>query len=149
MPGPIPKDAKTRQRRNKQRSHAILPAEYLPRKRAPKLPKHPDGYEAWHDLAIHFWKSIWSSPMHFEWLRGDEPALMRLMILVDTFWRTRRLDYAREIRLLEREFGLTPLSRRRLEWQVAQSEGAKDKYERKRIGQAKVIDGDDPREVLG
>ena len=87
--------------------------------------------------------------MSVEFLRGDEPALFRLLVLVDTFWRTRNLAVQREIRLMEREFGLTPYSRRRLEWQVAQSEGAKDKYERKRISQATIIDGDDPREVLG
>ena len=143
------KPVELRQRRNKSTSKAMLPAEHLPRKRAPTFPKHPDGYPVWHDEAIRWWKSVWSSPMSVEFLRGDEPALFRLLVLVDTFWRTRNLAVQREIRLMEREFGLTPYSRRRLEWQVAQSEDAKDKYERKRIRQAKIIDGDDPREVLG
>ncbi len=85
--------------------------------------------------------------MHHEFLRGDEPALFRLVTLVDTFWKTMDLAVAREIRLLEREFGLTPLSRRRLEWSVSQAEDAKDRYEEKRVRRAKVVSGD-PRKVL-
>ena len=86
--------------------------------------------------------------MHFEYLRGDLPALYRLVILVDAFWKTGKLDTAKEVRLLEREFGITPLSRRRLEWSVAQAEEARDRHEQKRSRRALIIDGDDPREVL-
>ena len=86
--------------------------------------------------------------MAFEFVGGDEPALLRLVFLVDRFWRTGELDLAREIRLMEREFGLTPLSRRRLEWQVAQTEEAKDKHELRRSKRATIIPGDDPRQVL-
>ena len=86
--------------------------------------------------------------MHFEYLRGDLPALYRLIILVDAFWKSGKLDTAKEIRLLEREFGITPLSRRRLEWSVAQAEEARDQHEQKRSRRAVIIDGDDPREVL-
>jgi len=59
-----------------------------------------------------------------------------------------KVDTAKEIRLLEREFGLTPLSRRRLEWTVVQTEEAKDRREINRIKRAKVIDAVDPRGVL-
>ena len=86
--------------------------------------------------------------MHFEYLRGDLPALFRLVILVDSFWKTGKLDTAKEVRLLEREFGITPLSRRRLEWSVAQAEEARDRHEQRRSRRAVIIDGDDPREVL-
>jgi hypothetical protein len=86
--------------------------------------------------------------MHFEYLRGDLPALYRLIILVDSFWKSGKLDTAKEVRLLEREFGITPLSRRRLEWSVAQAEEARDRHEQKRSRRAVIIDGDDPREVL-
>jgi len=102
----------------------------------------------WHPMARRWWNDVWASPMHHQFLRGDEPALLRLMVLVDTFWKTQALDVAREIRMLEREFGLTPLSRRRLEWNVVQAEEAKDKFEQRRVSRAKVIDGD-PRSVLG
>lgn len=98
-------------------------------------------------MARHWWKDVWSSPMHYEFVRGDLPALFRLVLMVDRFWKTQSLTVAKEIRMLEREFGLTPLSRRRLEWNMAQAEEAKDRHEQKRIRRAVVIDGD-PREVL-
>lgn len=86
--------------------------------------------------------------MHFEFVRGDIPALFRLVALVNSFWWDGKLDVAKEIRLLEREFGLTPLSRRRLEWSVAQAEEAKDQHEQKQSKRAIIIDEIDPREVL-
>lgn len=146
MPGPLPKSSLVRQRRNKPKSQSLLPAEAQPRIRAPRLPKLDDN-EQWHDMAKRWWADVWSSPMRYEFLRGDEPALFRLVWLVDKFWKSGALDIAREIRLMEREFGLTPLSRRRLEWSVAQAEEAKDRHEQKRSRRAVIINGD-PREVL-
>jgi hypothetical protein len=146
MPGPLPKDPSVRQRRNKSTTRAMLPAEALPRQRKPKLPDLPGG-EEWHPMAKRFWAVVWSSPMSYEFLRADEPALFRLVMLVDSFWKTRKLEVAREIRMLEREFGLTPLSRRRLEWTVAQAEEAKDRHEQKRAHRAVIVDVD-PRGVL-
>ena len=146
MPGPAPKDPALRQRRNKSATRAMLPAETGPRQRAPRLPDLPDG-QVWHVMAQRFWAAVWSSPMRFEYLRADEPALFRLVALVNAFWTKGELDIAREIRLLEREFGLTPLSRRRLEWTVAQAEEAKDRHEQKRSKRAVIIEGD-PRGVL-
>ena len=147
MPGPMPKDPSIRQRRNKSITRSMLPAELAPIERMPYLPRHPNG-DGWHKMARLWWHAIWTSPMHFEYMRGDLPALYRLVVLVDAFWKTGKLDTAKEISLLEREFGLTPLSRRRLEWSVAQTEEARDRHEQKRSRRALIIDGDDPREVL-
>lgn len=147
MPGPAPKPEALRQRRNRPTTRATLPAETEPREGPPRLPVHPGG-KGWHNMARRWWNDVWSSPMQYEFLRGDEPAIFRLVLLVDTFWRTQDLAVAREIRLLEREFGLTPLSRRRLEWSVAQAEEAKDKHEQRRIRRSPVVNGD-PRKVLG
>ena len=146
MPGPLPKDPAIRQRRNKSATRALLRADTLPRRQAPHLPALPEG-EEWHTMARKFWAAVWSSPMRYEYMRADEPALFRLVALVNTFWQSGSLAVAKEIRLLEREFGLTPLARRRLEWTVAQAEEAKDIHEHKRARRAKIIDGD-PREVL-
>jgi len=85
--------------------------------------------------------------MRYEYVHGDEPALFRLLVLVNSFWTYGKLEVAKEIRLLEREFGLTPLSRRRLEWSVSQAEEAKDRHEQRRSKRATIIDGD-PRKVL-
>lgn len=149
MPGPAPKSLGLRQRRNKSATQSLLPAEIEPRGKKPRLPTCPNE-GGWHNMARRWWNDVWSSPMRYEFLRGDEPALFRLVALVDRFWKFGGLDVAREIRLLEREFGLTPLSRRRLEWNVAHAEDAKDKYELRRSRRAKIIDGSaDPRQVLG
>lgn len=146
MPGPAPKDPALRQRRNVASSRAMLPAGAIGRKNAPKLPELDEG-QTWHPMVKRFWKMIWQSPMSGEFVHGDEPALYRLIVLINLWWQTQKLEYAKEIRLLEREFGLTPLSRRRLEWTVAQAEEAKDQHQHKQISRAVVIDAD-PRGVL-
>jgi len=146
MPGPVPKNPAIRQRRNKKSTRSALPAERNPIKRAPALPDNPTG--EWTDLTRRWWRDVWSSPLRHEFLRADLGALFRLAILVDMFWKTGKLSVATEIRLLEREFGLTPLGRRRLEWTVANAEEAKDLHTENRLKRAKVIDAGDPREVL-
>ena len=97
-------------------------------------------------MARQWWADVWSSPQRHEYLRADLPALFRLVKLVDVFWKTGELSVATEIRLLEREFGLTPLARRRLEWHVIQTEEAIDQREIKRRNRAKVVG--DPRDIL-
>ena len=148
MPGPMPKDPSIRQRRNKSITRSMLPAELAPIGRIPYLPRRPKGKGGWHKMARLWWHDVWTSPMHYEYLRVDVHALYRLVILVDAFLKSGTLEIAKEIRLLEREFGITPLSRRRLEWSVAQAEEARDRHEQKRSRRALIIDGDDPREVL-
>jgi hypothetical protein len=129
--------------------------------RAPALPDLPakvrkvKGQEVevsqeWHPMARKFWALVWASPMMAEFVHADEPALFRLVYLVDQFWKKGSLAVATEIRMLEREFGLTPLSRRRLEWTVVQAEEAKDRHEENRIKRAVPIEAEfvDPRGVL-
>ncbi len=89
--------------------------------------------------------------MSAEFVPGDEPALSRLVLLVNRFWLYGSLEVAKEVRALEKEFGLTPMSRRRLEWAVAQTDEARDRHEHNRAKRAKtgVIDvAVDPRGVL-
>jgi hypothetical protein len=146
MSGPLPKDPAVRQRRNKSATRAILAADAFADRGRPRLPVLPDG-EKWHPISRMFWRIIWSSPVSAQYQRADFPGLLRLVSLIDTYWKTRKIDAAKEIRLLEREFGLTPLSRRRLEWTVVQTEEAIDRREANRIKRAKMIDVD-PRGVL-
>lgn len=147
MPGPLPKNQTVRQRRNKKSTRAMLPAEKNPISRAPSLPENPTG--DWNDLTVKWWRDVWSSPLRDEFLRADLGAIFRLAILVDMFWKTGKLSVASEIRLLEREFGLTPLSRRRLEWTTATAEDSKDRRELVRARKARMlVDAGDPRETL-
>ena len=146
MPGPLPKDPKTRQRSNKAISRALLSPEKRPIKHTPRLPDLEIA--EWSDLTRAWWEELWQSPQSDLFLRSDLGSLFRLAVLQNKFFTTFSLAVASELRLLEREFGLTSLSRRRLEWTVAQTESAIDKREHGRAKRAQIIDGDDPRSVL-
>ncbi len=146
MPGPMPKNPATRRRRNRATTRAMLPAEIEQRKYRPRLPKL-NGKAKWHPLAKMYWDLVWTSPMSHQFLAADIPVLFRLLMLVNRFFDGGSLKVAAEIRMLEREFGLTPLSRRRLEWIVAQAEEAVDQHEHRRSKRAVMINAD-PRGVL-
>jgi hypothetical protein len=136
-----------RQRRNKASTRTELDIVEDGSANTPKLPRCPNEGN-WHTQAREWWGLVWTSPMAREFLQGDWPALVRLVVLVDLFWKNPGdLKIAGEIRLMEREFGLTPLSRRRLEWSVVQAEDSKDKHEQRRVARARVVDVD-PRNVL-
>jgi hypothetical protein len=53
-----------------------------------------------------------------EWVDADVPGLLTLAALVDEFWRRNDPKVAAEIRQQQREYGLSPLSRRQLQWEI-------------------------------
>jgi len=72
-----------------------------------------------------WWKTIWSSPMSHAYLDADVPGLVRLASLVERVHRDEAsASTLAEIRQLEDRYGLSPLARRRLQWEVTQA-GAK------------------------
>ncbi len=64
-----------------------------------------------------------------EYLQADTHGLFALADLVDRYWSTtderKRLDLAKEVRLQRQAFGLTPIDRRRLQWEVDKVEDRK------------------------
>ena len=74
----------------------------------------------WHELTISWWGDVWRSPMAAEFVKVDVHRLWILADLVDRYWWSggRDLAAATEIRLQERAFGLDPMSRRSLQWEV-------------------------------
>lgn len=86
----------------------------------PKAPTLPTKKPAWLKLTRDWWAAIWASPMATVWLPSDIPTLVRLARIVEA---DNRGDAAAgmlaEARQLEDRFGLSPLSRRRLQWEVA------------------------------
>lgn len=148
MPGPTPKDPKKRQRRNKTATAATLKIAPSGVK-APKLPTRKDAQgEAikWHPRTRKWWKSVWESPMASEFLDSDVHGLFTLAELEDAFHFEvdirKRLDLAKEIRLQRQAFGLTPIDRRRLQWEVKKIEEEKPKRRKPRR------DEEDPRDYL-
>jgi hypothetical protein len=156
MRGRLPKDPELRQRRNKSASSATLSTERAPKRRPPKLPtimEHRNGEKVaheWHAMTRSWWRDVWRSPMAAEYLQADVHGLFRLAILVDRFWRTGSQALAAEIRLQQQCFGLTPIDRRRLQWEVERVEevtSRKRKHEPP-AGATEQPAAEDPRALL-
>lgn len=154
MPGPAPKSAGQRQRRNVHSSAARLeaaPARKIPlpdirwssikclqcrlakwshtRKWFEEAEVDPHDYDpapiAWRPTTLSWWETIWDSPMAEEWVDADVPALTALAVLVDEFWTFGDSKIHAEIRQASREFGLSPLSRRTLQWEIHKVESVR------------------------
>lgn len=126
MPGPPPKDPAIRQRRNKVAGAAAL-ADDRQRARVPPLPRRrgPDGKPLektdpadWHPMTRAWWRDVWRSPMAARFVKADMHGLYTLAALVDQFQRTPTPQLASEIRQQRACFGLTPIDRWRLQWEV-------------------------------
>lgn len=161
MSGPLPKNPAIRQRTNKSATATSLPAEGQKRLRVPPLPKLMVRDEAdpavereheWHALTRAWWREVWRSPMAGEYLKIDTHGLYRLAVLVDDFWRAPSRELAAEIRLQQQCFGLSPIDRRRLQWEVEREPQAPRKNEPPAATAATAADParpiDDPRRAL-
>jgi hypothetical protein len=150
MAGPLPKNPTVRARKNRVAGSSTLPAETGKKLKTPPLPKlgpDADGQEhVWHPLTRAWWREVWASPLVGEFIRVDLFGLYRLALLVDRYWREATPALACEIRLQGQCYGLTPLDRRRLQWEVKAGEEGKPKPQVDRPPTTTV--GDDPRRVL-
>lgn len=143
MPGPLPKDPAVRQRRNRTSTAAVLSPEGETALPVPELPKR--GRRKWHELTIAWWADVWASPMAPEFLRADIHGLYLLADLIDTYWRKPNAKLAGEIRQQRQCFGLTPIDRRRLQWEVQRVESTERR--RPHAASRQRVAGD-PRQVL-
>ncbi len=150
---PAPKPAKTRQRRNRTTTSATIEAPSVAKAPLPahrvspymcehctsaswdhtmagfrKRDEEPHDYEPrtldWRPATRAWWDTIWASPIAGEWVDADVPGLLQLAVLVDEFATTGDRQVHAEIRMASREFGLSPLSRRTLQWEVKRVEAA-------------------------
>lgn len=128
MPGPPPKHASTRARRNKVAGAKQL--KVVPDLEVPTLPA--DAGIEWHPLTLRWWNDIWSSPMAPEFDASDIHGLYMLATLVQAFWSEPSTQLASEIRLQRQCFGLTPIDRRRLQWEISRGEAAEDETSTRR-----------------
>jgi hypothetical protein len=115
--GPAPKPAHLRQRTNRKIGSGPITAPASPR--VPTIP-NPDA-RAWHPLTLVAWDHAWRSPMASQWLETDADALGRLALLWDDFYKAPSAEALKEIRLQSALFGLSPLDRSRLQWEVAKA----------------------------
>lgn len=123
MSGPPPKPAHLRQRTNRKAGASTIAA--LAHADVPPIP-NPNA-RVWHVLTLESWERAWSSPMASQWLDTDVDGLGRLAVLWDEFYQTPTPRLLAEIRLQEQRFGLSPLDRSRLQWEVSRAEEAERK----------------------
>lgn len=160
MPGPAPKPAGTRQRRNKTSTARTLTPVDPDAVTIPDLPKS----RKWNKRTVERWEAVWLSPMAPEYDDSDLQGLIMVAEIWDAFYevdddhelnagkRARlKIQLAAEIRLQEQRFGLSPIDRRRLQWEIDRGEAAEENT-RKRRNLKAVKSGDDeeedPRKVL-
>ena len=132
MPGPPPKPNHMRQRRNKMTTRATLaaPARKVRSPKVPKLPARGRGRGAWHPRVRAWWSDVWNSPMASEYLDVHRHGLEALAELRQQFYIAKEpgklLALHAEIRQSQRDYGLTPLDLRRLQWEVRRAIDAVD-----------------------
>lgn len=148
MPGPTPKDASVRARRNRPSTAATLRSDITIV--APELPKIR---QKWHPFVLAWWDALWASPMAPEFTEADHHGLFKLAMLHQDFWRatspSARKEAATEIRLQEQRFGLSPIDRRRLQWEIERVDEAKDRGRARRERRtAEQRAAGDPRAAL-
>lgn len=150
MSGPPPKPAHLRQRANRKAGAVQLLApsssETPSGEAAPTIP-NPDN-RVWHPLTLEAWRHAWASPMASQWIETDRDALGRLALVWDDFYRSPSADALKEIRLQSALFGLSPLDRSRLQWEVARADDAEHKQSRRVETTRKRTGTHDPRRVL-
>jgi hypothetical protein len=115
MPGPLPKPPGQRRRTNSP-AWRILPADGPGV--VPSIPS-PSPRRRWSAEAREAWRSWWLSPMASVWVESDGVTLPRALRLVDDLAVGRWTDH-QALSALEDRLGLSPLARRRVQWEIAQ-----------------------------
>lgn len=133
-------------RRNRSTTRSTLTAVHDVQ--APALPEDRE----WHPQTIAWWADVWASPMAPEYDASDRHGLFVLAVLVDGFWLKPHWTAAAEIRLQRQCFGLTPIDRRRLQWEIEKVDEAQDRGQRRRAAATppakKASKGEDPFAAL-
>lgn len=117
----------------------------------PVIPDLPAGVD-WHPRVEEWWAGAWASPMAPEWDPGsDVHNLYVAARLMQQFWDEdtspgQRTMAAAEIRQQIKELGLTPMSRRSLQWEIEKGEQASERTQsRRNEAGPKRASGPDPR----
>lgn len=103
-----------------------MPPQRLPLHHDIKPPPLPKTYR-WTAKGRRYWDKVWRSPMAITFIDADLLGLERMVWLVEqielaenTFSLNSVLS---ELRQLEDRFGMSPLARRRLQWDIDRAAG--------------------------
>lgn len=172
MPGPNPKDPQTKSRGKKASTKAVLsvvvdhevpempdPADWLSRPRINGVEVtvgDDDQPVQWSAAVVKWWNTIWSSPMSNEFHESDtaqlDLACFYLHQVTNPYIKmAERLAAAAKYESCVRNFGLTPMSRRSLQWEIekvtdAQARNRRRKNEDPLEPAAPAAHAEDPRE---
>lgn len=123
MPGPSPKDPAARARRNKTSTKAVIR-----RPNDPLIPKLPSrrGMKTWRVSTRKWWEAFWSSPMATQIdTESEYHIILRYAVLKDAFEEAtseglvdRMVKISAELRMIEKDYGMTPMPRRTLQWEI-------------------------------
>ena len=152
--GPAPKDPSTRARGNKTSTRATLrvidpsdvhipelpPAEDFV---ASPFPADSEYYEEprWNPAVVRWWRSIWSSPMSAEFSESDIHGLYLACKQLQESLNprnkpTEQAAFMTKFEQSTRNFGLNPMSRRSLQWEIDRGDEAADRTDRRRQAKA-------------
>lgn len=81
-----------------------------------------------------------------EYIETDTDGLGRVAILIDVYYATLRPELLGEIRLQEARFGLSPLDRSRLQWEISKAEDAERRRKPAPAEPSRTVS--DPRKTL-
>ena len=110
MPGPPPKPAHLRRRRNQ----PVYEWVKLTEAHSGPIPELPTGIR-WTKMTRAWWATVWSSPMATQWDEGDVPALVELALLRQKMMAG-EFNLSTAVEKRSAAFGLTPKGRRDLRW---------------------------------
>lgn len=135
MPGPPPKPAGERRRRNATVAMTQLPAEGrqgpVPQWPLPPLPVDDEGLsEIWQERESGLWADLWETPQAVAWERLRWTRTVARYVRFEVRAETGDLKAGAEARLLEDRLGLTPQAMLRLRWEVAADEVAEQRQDR-------------------
>ena len=137
-----PKNSSTRRRRNATQTstlYAVDPATVT----IPPLPPRRE----WQAETVEWWDIIFTSPMAAEFIDADLFNLYHLAELMDDFAMSQstkeRIELSKEIRIKGQAFGLTPLDRRRLSWEIEKGERAETQTRARRNRQVESVPADE------
>lgn len=143
----VPKPAGVRARRNRSATAATLRPVANPT--VPRLPG-----EGWHERTVEWWADLWRSPMAPEYDDTDRHGLYVMALLLDQVWTCEsvrgKTDTAAEVRQWVAEYGLSPIARRRLQWEIDRGDEAAERTDKRRSArQSSGRRSPDPRRALG
>jgi hypothetical protein len=83
------------------------------------VPALPDRYDS---RTRDWWEAVKASPMRDEYTSSDWQGLLAVAALLELWWITADPKALAEWRVQCREYGLTPIARRSLAWEIRRAD---------------------------